>query len=130
MPAELTAFPLNDDQVEYGWTCNECRKQRAGMAQAYALNSLAKHNREQHAEPSLDLTAAAKVVLAAWVSLQSTETDALAGEATLVRRNRARAEYALVLSTWAALTGLDDGAALRFARACARQEVAAHVAPL
>lgn len=129
MPAVLETFPLNDDQVEYGWTCNDCRQQRAGLTMPHALNSLAKHNRERHAEPVLNLTRAAQTVMDAWDMLQTIETDRLHGDATVVRLTRARAEFRLVLSTWEALTGLAEPEAIQFARAVSRQEVTAHVAP-
>lgn len=129
MPAILSVLPLGDDGQEYGWSCSECRKAKAGMTQPHALNSLALHNRTEHPEPSLDLSAMARLVMAAWDDLQEAQRDHQGDGDKAWAIRQARTKYGHLATAWEALTGLDEQGGLTFARACAREQVTAHVAP-
>lgn len=129
MPAELSILPLGDDGMDYGWTCDECRKSRAGLTQPHAINSMRLHNRENHAQPNLDLTALAKIVLAAWDDFLDAQRDHAGDDDKAWAIRKAASQFAVLASAWGALTGLDEQAGLTFARACAQGEVRAHVAP-
>lgn len=109
MTAELSIWTLPDDTTEYGWTCDDCRKQRrceGGMR--HAANSLALHNRTYHTSPVLNLSALARMV----------------GEGT-------PQEGARCWEAWKALTGLDDDAARVFLDGVLGEpsDLVVHIAP-
>lgn len=90
MPAEIN--PDSD-----GWVCPDHPDYHPlGLTAAHALNSMAKHNREFHAEPVFNLTAAALSV----VSLIMEGTDMSSAPGVLV---------------WRALTGTTGQEALDLA---------------
>jgi hypothetical protein len=64
MPAMLTVERDPEGTPEsYGSTCpDHPEHDREGLAQRHAMNVVAKHNRESHAEPVLNLSAAARMV--------------------------------------------------------------------
>lgn len=113
MPAILTVTHDADGNPEsYGSICPDHPQwNREGLAQAHAMNVVAKHNRENHAEPVLNLSAAAREV-DKWLGGRPTPASA-------------------ALSVWAELVGLEVIPARAYLDAVLAEpeDVLVHIAP-
>lgn len=109
MTAKLEVWALADDTLEYGWTCDECQRQRrCEGGQRHAENSAALHDRTHHAEPVLNLSAFARLV-----GQGSPSVGAATWEA------------------WKAVTGLGDDQARTFLEGVLAEpsDLVVHIAP-
>lgn len=110
MPAILTVRTEDDGVESYGSHCPEHPdRDRSGLVQRHAVNVVAKHNREDHAEPVLNLSAAARAVEHASHGPGATEARVV----------------------WLSLVGLDARPARDYLAAVLAepQDVLVHVAP-
>lgn len=110
MPATLTVTLTEDEgETGYGLVCPEHpTATREGLVMRHALNAVAKHNRDHHPEPVLNLTAMARLVAQGSPSVA-----------------------AATWGMWVALVGLPDteAQALLDAVLSAPEDTMVHVAP-
>lgn len=111
MPAILTADQPLDGQATYGLVCPDHPSHaREGLTMRHAMNAVAKHNRDHHPGPALNLGA-----LARYVESRSDNETA----------------HGALLAAWEALTGLPEPQAWDFLDAVlsAPEDTLVHVAP-
>lgn len=107
MTAEMTPNPHIPEVFDV--ECKAHAYERTGLTYAHALNSMKKHNREQHPDPILDLSALAAVVCDAWDEWQAAMKDGLEDPDVAHKATPAHRRFGHLMEAWTALTGLDEG---------------------
>ena len=116
MPAEMTLNGSNP--AAYGLECPEHPDAtRYNLTQAHATNAVAKHNRDHHAEPEVNLSAMLDVLLEA-VNFTAAETPLQSAQALY--------GHHLAIQALEALTGRTGQEAVTLAETW---HLSAHVAP-
>lgn len=122
MPAELTIH--GTQATGYGLSCLEHpTARRDGLTLAHATNALAKHNREHHPDPVLNITALAQALMENLTNPPSS--------ATPLQKAQALASRATAILAMEALTGLDSIHAVALVEdwAHATEPITASIAP-